>query len=576
MLQDILLKALDKSHKGYACVLVQDEHIVCSSRFQILKSSTSFWKLAGGSEEQIAENRLPEKLCEELETYVDNKSEQTLIKELHITENDTWLDIEIIPSDENYLVVILSNKTSEIRHRHRSEQYQHQYKMIFDNSQLGIFRYDQFGIIMETNDAFVNILGSSREKIVGLNTIRLPDTRIRTAIEATLKGKRSTVLGRYKAVTSGKEVDANCFFSPITLNDAIVGGFGIIRDVSERLKIQRELEENEANLNYAQQLAGMGSWESTADGTQLHWSENYYRLLGLAPFSTPPDNNLFFSKVHPDDWSMFELDVEELIRNPHTVQFEFRIILDNGAIRWMQNTIDPVVEDDKLVRLKGINIDITELKAVQLQLEKSLHEKDTLLSEVHHRVKNNLAIISSLLQLQTDLSPIDDDSKVLRDSISRVRSMALIHELIYRQESFSKLCFDEFLRQFISIVDENYASPRTTVEISLQAQEVQLNIDKAIPFSLIANELLSNAYKHAFTGKQTGHIKLELFQQEREVTLLIADDGVGLDETFDENTSDTLGTSLIRGLAEQLNGTVHYESAAGGGTVISVKVSLDE
>jgi PAS domain S-box-containing protein len=505
-----------------------------------------------------------------------NKDGKSFVSELHIPSADRWLEVEIIPSDENYLVVILSDKTNETRHRHKSEQFQHQYKMIFDNSLLGIFRYDQFGIIMEANDAFIEILGSSREKLIGLNTTKLPDDRIRDAIQLTLKGSRERVYGKYTATTSGREVDVNSFFSPIELNEMVVGGFGIVRDVSERLRIQRELEENEYNLNYAQQLAEMGSWETTADGKQLDWSENYYRLLGLQPFSTPPDNALFFSKVHPEDIQLFTLDQSALVSNPETIEFEFRIVLDGGQIRWMKNSIHPIVENGKLVRLKGINIDITELKAVQLQLEKSLQEKDTLLSEVHHRVKNNLAIISSLLQLQTDLTDPGINQQVLLDSVSRIRSMALIHELIYRQETFSKLRVDEFMYQFISIVSDNYASSATKVETRLQTHEIQLDIDKAIPFSLITNELLTNAYKHAFKGRPDGLIVIELKSTDNEVQLKICDDGVGLGDSFRAKTGETLGTSLVYGLVEQLNGQVTFENVPSGGTCITVKFSCTE
>lgn len=563
MHSDILLAALDQSDKGYASFRYNlknpDEPSI-----EMMTSTSSFRKLGClANSEDLAPG-----LSAILKDYLGTDRQASIKREVYCEQSSRWLHMEILPAQDQYLLVIVSDITDEIDHRHRSQQYQYQYKMIFENSQLGIFRYDQFGVIMETNDAFVEILGSSRDKIVGLKTTTLPDDRMREAIKNTLLGKRERVMGKYRAVTSGKEVDVNCFFSPIVFNDTVIGGFGIVRDITERLRIQRELEDNEANLNYAQHLAGMGSWEATFDGKQLHWSENYYRLLGIPPFSTPPDDALFFQRVHPDDVALFAIDKEEVERNPETIEFEFRIIMPDGELKWMKNSIDPVLENGRLVRLKGINIDITELKEVQLQLEKSLHEKETLLSEVHHRVKNNLAIISSLLHMQVDLDETGVVNQPLLDSISRVRSMALIHELVYRQEAFSELRFDEFLYQFTAIVNDSFSGAVSSVQTRLNTEEIQLHIDKAIPLSLIANELLTNAYKHAFVGRPEGIVSVELYRDDG-IHLVIEDNGVGFSQD-DSRGEQTLGTSLIYGLVDQLDGNVVFEPAAGGGTRVSV------
>lgn len=479
---------------------------------------------------------------------------------------------ELVAPESDHIVLFLQDVTRDREKRSESQSYQHQYKLIFENSQLGIFRYDTFGVIVEANDAFVDIFGSSRDKLIGLKIFSLPDQRIKNAVEYSLKGEKVRVFLKYKSITSGKLVDVNCFFSPLTEEGRVTGGFAIVRDVTDRLRIQRELEENEANLNYAQRLARMGSWEATIHGQQLHWSENYYRLLGLEPFSVPPDNDMFFSMVHPDDLHKFELDTEYMQHSPYTKQLEFRLVFPDGSVKWLKNTIEPVFDGDKLVRLKGVNIDITELKTVQLQLERSLHDKDVLLSEVHHRVKNNLAIISSLLQLQTDYLEEGENRSLLLESVNRVQSMALIHELIYRQESFASLHFDDFLEQFTRILHESFSTSRQRVQVRLKTGHIALGIDRAIPLSLIANELLTNAYKHAFAGRDRGEILVELTSKDGCVELVISDDGVGLPAHFSFEGGSTLGSSLILGLSQQLDAQLVYGANTAGGSRFQVRL----
>lgn len=210
--------------------------------------------------------------------------------------------------------------------------------------------------------------------------------------------------------------------------------------------------------------------------------------------------------------------------------------------------------------LKGINIDITELKEAQLNLQQSLQEKDILLSEVHHRVKNNLAIISSLLTLQID-SIADFKHRVLMtESVNRVRSMSLIHELLYRQENFSALKFDEFLQQFVDTVSDSFSDDSMRVTHVIDSEPLQIEIDRAIPLSLITNELLTNAYRHGFKGKSEGRLHIELYHKEGRTHLSVSNDGFGLPDGFTVKNVSSLGLSLVSGLVEQLDGKLSYET----------------
>lgn len=563
MSKEFYCRALQNSSIGFPVLkLRKEEGFQC----YISESNEAFQMISGVGTDNFETKSLSELLpClqsgfSSVSHLFNNELDSNIETEIHLSNVNKWVNAEIVHVDDQTVLLLLTDITANVGHRIQSEQYQYQYKLIFENAQLGIFRYDDEGVITETIDAFVRIIGSSREKIVGLETLHLPDANIRNAIAKSLLGNPTRVVDDYKAVTSGKTISVSCFFSPMFQSGKVIGGFGIIRDSTERIQIQRELEDNQRSLNNSQVLAKMGSWEALSDSTQVNWSENYYRILDLEPFSMQPDNDVFFSKVHPDDISKFNIDVPEIEANPRTIQFEFRLIRDDGSIKWISNTIDPIIVDGKLVSLKGINIDITELKEAQLNLQQSLQEKDILLSEVHHRVKNNLAIISSLLTLQID-SIADFKHRVLMtESVNRVRSMSLIHELLYRQENFSALKFDEFLQQFVDTVSDSFSDDSMRVTHVIDSEPLQIEIDRAIPLSLITNELLTNAYRHGFKGKSEGRLHIELYHKEGRTHLSVSNDGFGLPDGFTVKNVSSLGLSLVSGLVEQLDGKLSYET----------------
>lgn len=211
-------------------------------------------------------------------------------------------------------------------------------------------------------------------------------------------------------------------------------------------------------------------------------------------------------------------------------------------------------------------VDITEQKQQERELVNSLHEKETLLAEIHHRVKNNLAVVSAMMQLQAEQAGDERLNRMLFDSTRRIRTMANIHEHLYRSESFSRVNFSESIHQLISeIVDSG--SPETTIDVTFTCDPVQLNINQAVPCSLIANEVTTNIIKHAF-GE--GHVRspcieASMKEKEDEVTLTIEDNGTGLPDVVSTDEPRTLGIQLIDSLVQQLEGAYQYQ-ATGAGT----------
>ncbi|SMO47644.1 sensor histidine kinase [Gracilimonas mengyeensis] len=195
----------------------------------------------------------------------------------------------------------------------------------------------------------------------------------------------------------------------------------------------------------------------------------------------------------------------------------------------------------------------------QEQLERSLEEKETMLAEIHHRVKNNMAVISGMLQMQSFKEPDEEVQKKLLDSTLRIKSMANVHELLYQSHSFSNLSFDEGLRKLVQTVQDTMET-NTNVSIEFELESVQLNINQALPCSLILNEVITNAMKHAFTRKETGKISIRLQQKNNYLSLQITDNGHGISQEKDEISEASLGLELIESLTQQLEADYKYQS----------------
>lgn len=195
-------------------------------------------------------------------------------------------------------------------------------------------------------------------------------------------------------------------------------------------------------------------------------------------------------------------------------------------------------------------------------IKKTLAEKEVLLAELHHRVKNNLAVIVGYFNLKLNGIENEQARTILLESKNHVNSMALIHNRLYKTGNFSEINFTTYFKDLLSEIRESYPSMANSVVVNTQIENVKLNLNTAIPCALIINELLNNCYKHAFKATQKGTISINLFFSENNtLTLSVKDNGVGLKENFDKD--DSMGISVIQGLSEQLNGSCRFFNDSG-------------
>lgn len=258
------------------------------------------------------------------------------------------------------------------------------------------------------------------------------------------------------------------------------------------------------------------------------------------------------------------------LSNP-IISYEHKAEKD-GITRW-QHWIDQALFDHEgnVVEYQSVGQDITDARMFQENTNRALKEKEILLKEIHHRVKNNMQIISSLLSLQSNYIVDDKDKRLFEDSQNRVRSMALVHEKLYKSENLSEIDFEDYINTLVQEIKYTYYELGVNVRISVQAKNIFISIDTAIPCALIVNELLSNSLKYAFPGGKKGEINIDCTRHEDgKNKLVFSDNGVGMPENIDIKDTDTLGLKLVYSLTMQLKGEISLNTGNVTGTVFTL------
>jgi PAS domain S-box-containing protein len=212
----------------------------------------------------------------------------------------------------------------------------------------------------------------------------------------------------------------------------------------------------------------------------------------------------------------------------------------------------------------SVHTDISERKRLEAERAQALREKEILLKEIHHRVKNNLQVVSSLFYLQSQRTENRQLRHLLNESRDRVQSIALVHDQLYRSASLANIDFGEYLRQLVSGLEATYGSAARRIDVTVSTMDISLDIEHAVPCGLIISELVSNAFRHAFPGGHTGHIVVSVRNEaESRIVLEVADDGVGITPCVDWRASTSLGLQLVTSLTTQLHGSIELDRTAG-------------
>ncbi len=253
---------------------------------------------------------------------------------------------------------------------------------------------------------------------------------------------------------------------------------------------------------------------------------------------------------------------EQSKRERRMVEMEEKIIDAEGKTRYSLKRFKPIIVQDEIKYMMGFGMDVTPVIDAQEQLQKSLLEKEALLGEIHHRVKNNLTIVYSLLELQAIQEKNADIVLAYRESQSRIKAMALVHEMLYKSHSFEAIELFAYLKNLAEHL-QHLLSVNKTVELKFIGKPVELNISKAVTCGLFANEILTNSYKYAIPFVENPEIRIRLEEVGECIEMEICDNGPGLNADFEEGKNESLGFKLMRTFASQLKGELEIKSEDG-------------
>jgi PAS domain S-box-containing protein len=395
-------------------------------------------------------------------------------------------------------------------------------------------------------------------------SITIPLASIKKTIEAIKTGKRDSKI----LIKSKDELGelANTFNSMMNnLSEITASRDELNIEIDERRKAEEALRLSEEFLKKSQEIAHVGSWHLDIKRNVLEWSDEQYRIFGHTPQSFGATYDTFLEAVHPDDREMVNEKYTEAINNKTPYECVHRILRPNGETRTVIEKSDDIVDENgKTTHSYGMTLDITKQKLHEDELYETIKEKELLLKEVYHRVKNNLAVIQSLLSLQ--VREIDDERSkgYLTEAEGRVKSMTLIHEMLQDADDITELGASKYISKLAATLFQNYKVQENQIKLNIDIQDIKLDVDTIIPLGLIINELVTNALKYAFADNENGDLSISLKKTtDNHYELVIEDSGVGMPEGFDIMDAKTLGLRIVRILTSQINGTVEVSNNTG-------------
>jgi PAS domain S-box-containing protein len=465
------------------------------------------------------------------------------------------------------VVLVFRDVTEEYAMQQAVKESEEKHRTLFETANDAILLADiETGTILDANQKAGELFGMPSSELIGLHHTQLHPEELAETYREGFKEhvpKEGSVMGDMSISRKDGAV------IPVELSEGVIElkgrkvRLGIFREVTDRKEAEEALMESEQRFRGAFENAAVGASMVDLKGRFLKVNRRLCELLGY------PENELLsktFSDItHPED---IQIGLDNLKRQisgeADYTSFEKRYVRKDGEV--IHVIVSPALirnSEGTPQHFVGLWQDITERKRAEEQILRSLEEKEVLLKEIHHRVKNNMNVITSLLSLQSRYIRDKDALRIFRDGQNRIRAMARVHEKLYQSEDFSKVNINDYIEVLAKDLFNAYHISESSVSLKVNAGDVFLDIDFLIPCGLIINEIVSNSLKHGFREGRKGEISISLTSDASGKRLVVSDNGIGMPEGFDIDKSETLGLLLVNSLVSQLRGTMEIDSNEG-------------
>ena len=451
------------------------------------------------------------------------------------------------------------------------------YRRLFETAQDGILILNaETGEIDDVNPYMIDMLHYSREELLGMKLWEVSPFKDTVLNRAAFEELQDKGYIRYKDLPletkEGKPVAVEFVSNVYKANGNKVIQCNI-RNITERKELDRKLQEAVLFQQRLIDALPVPVFYKDSEGRYLGCNSSFEKFFGNKKEKVTGKS---VYELSPKEFAdLYHEKDRALLQNPG-IQIYESTVKDRGGV--VHNVIFHKATfsnmDGSVGGLIGAILDITDRKRAEVQLHASLREKDILLREIHHRVKNNMQVIIGLLDLQASSSGNPELMEMLNKSQSRIRSMALVHEKLYASKDFTRINLAGYLRDLSQDLFQSYKINPGKIDLIIQTDGVYVDINKAIPCGLVLNELISNVLKHAFPGDRQGELQIIIREEKNtEMEIVVRDNGLGLPDDVDIHQPRTMGLNLVNGLVKnQLNGQM--EVRQDNGTEFRIKFPL--
>nr|WP_290227479.1 PAS domain S-box protein [Trichocoleus desertorum] len=482
--------------------------------------------------------------------------------EIRVTERTTAL----AQANKELRLEIVERQRIEATLR-ESEQ---RFRATFEQAAVGIAHVGLKGQWLRVNQKLCDIVGYTRSDLLDLTfqDITVPEDLAAdlACVHQVLAGTLQTFSMEKRYIRkNGSTIWVNLTVSLVREATKPKYFISVIEDISERRQAEAQLQNSLKELSDIKFALDQSAIVVTTDrqGIITYINDKFCELSQYTREELLGKTHRLINSGYHDP--TFFQDLWSVISKGKVWKGEIKNRAKDGSDYWVDTTIVPFLnEQGQPFQYLAIRFDTTNRKQIEERMRTSLQEKEVLLKEVHHRVKNNLQIISSLLNLQCQNLEDNEVLAVFRESQNRIESMALIHEKLYQSEDMARINGSEYIYDLVSNLFYTYEINADAIALKIDVDEVWLGLDTAIPCGLIINELVSNALKHAFPNGRTGEVHIHFgVRDAHHLILAVSDTGVGLPKDLDCQNTDSLGLQLVNALTHQIEGTIKINQGDG-------------